>query len=190
MGPLFASDDARILAGIRAGDEGALLELYRANRSPVGALVTRNSGTADDAEDILQEAIVTLWERVRTGKFEYTARLSTFLYATARNLWMRRLARARREPPAGAGTDEAGSGDPDPLELMVEGEEASIISSALNRLGEPCRKLLLLFYWEERTMEEIAAALGFVNADSAKSKKYQCKKALEKLLRDALPHYD
>jgi RNA polymerase sigma factor (sigma-70 family) len=190
MAPLFASDDARILAGIRAGDEGALLELYRANRKPVASLVTRNNGTADDAEDILQEAIVTLWERVRTGRFEYSARLSTFLYATARNLWMRRLARARREPAANGANSEMGSGDPDPLELMVEGEEATIVGNALERLGEPCKKLLVLFYWEERTMEEIAAALGFVNADSAKSKKYQCKKALEKLLRDALPHYD
>jgi RNA polymerase sigma factor (sigma-70 family) len=156
----------------------------------VASLVTRNNGTADDAEDILQEAIVTLWERVRTGRFEYSARLSTFLYATARNLWMRRLARARREPAANGANSEMGSGDPDPLELMVEGEEATIVGNALERLGEPCKKLLVLFYWEERTMEEIAAALGFVNADSAKSKKYQCKKALEKLLRDALPHYD
>ncbi|MGB6649412.1 MAG: sigma-70 family RNA polymerase sigma factor, partial [Bacteroidota bacterium] len=49
-------------------------------------------------------------------------------------------------------------------------------------LGEPCRTLLLLFYWEERSMGEIAVELGFANADTAKSKKYQCKKALEKLL--------
>lgn len=190
MAPLFASDDARILAGIRNGDEEALLELYRANRKPVTALVTRNSGTADDAEDVLQEAIVTLWERVRADKFAYTARLGTFLYATARNIWLRRLARARREPLAAPEIGETGSGDPDPLESMAEGEEASIVRNAVERLGDPCRRLLLLYYWEERTMEEIAAALGFVNADTAKSKKYQCKRALEKLLRDALPHYD
>jgi hypothetical protein len=35
-------------------------------------------------------------------------------------------------------------------------------------------------------MEEIALKLGFANADTVKSKKYQCKKALEKIVKKAL----
>jgi len=57
------------------------------------------------------------------------------------------------------------------------------VRDALDRLGEPCRTLLILFYWEEASMEEIASRLGFANAETAKSKKYQCKKALEQILR-------
>ena len=188
--PLFLSADARTLDRIRKGDEEALAELYRANRKPVMALVTRNSGTADDAEDMLQEALVVLWERVKSGRFTPTAHLGTFIYATAQNIWLRRLARSRREIVR---TDEGGdavTNDPGPLELMVEEQEASIVKGALEKLGEPCRALLLLFYWEECPMEEIAARLGFANADTAKTKKYQCKKALEKLLRGALPRHD
>jgi RNA polymerase sigma factor (sigma-70 family) len=188
--PLFASDDARILARIRSGDEGALVELYRTNRRPIMALVTRNSGTVDDAEDVLQDAVVTLWERVHRGTFEYRARLSTFIYATAKNVWLRRLSRLRKSASLDDAGDAAAVGDPDPLEQLTQGEEASIVRHALERLGDPCRKLLLMFYWEEKSMEEIAGALGFVNAETAKSKKYQCKKALEKLLQNALPHYD
>ena len=95
--PFFASSDARILDRIRKGDEEALVGLFRDNRGPVLALVRHNSGTAADADDTLQEALVTLWERVRTGRFHYSARLGTFVYATARNMWLRRLARGRRE---------------------------------------------------------------------------------------------
>jgi len=154
------------------------------------ALVTRNSGTVDDAEDVLQDAVVTLWERVHRGTFEYRARLSTFIYATAKNVWLRRLSRLRKSASLDDAGDAAAVGDPDPLEQLTQGEEASIVRHALERLGDPCRKLLLMFYWEEKSMEEIAGALGFVNAETAKSKKYQCKKALEKLLQNALPHYD
>jgi RNA polymerase sigma factor (sigma-70 family) len=188
-GPLlFAGSDARILDRIRKGDEGALEVLYRENRKPVTALVTRNSGTADDADDMLQEALVTLWERVRSGRFLYTAKLGTFIYATARNMWLRRLARARREVPE---TDaDPPADDASPLELMIEEEEAEAVRSALERLGEPCRKLLLLFYWEEESMETIAARLGMANADTVKSKKYQCKKALEALVRERIPRND
>jgi len=56
----------------------------------------------------------------------------------------------------------------------------------MKQIGNPCHDLLLLYYWEERTMEEIALKLGFANADTVKSKKYQCKKILEKLVKQAL----
>ena len=188
MAPLFASSDARTLDRIRKGDEGALAQLYAENRDPVRSLVMRNSGNADDADDMLQESLVTLWERVRTGRFHYSARLGTFLYATARNMWLRRLARKRKEP-TGIVTDPPGE-DASPLDLLIEEEEAEIVRSALESLGEPCRKLLLLFYWEEESMDSIAVRMGMANADTVKSKKYQCKKALEAILRERMPGDD
>ena len=180
----FLTPDARTLALIRRGDERALVTLYRSCRRQVVAMVLANSGSTDDAEDILQEAVVVLWERVRAGRFQPSARLETFVYATARNLWLRRLARARRElslPDADPSVE-----DPElpPLERMIDEEQARLVAQALEALGEPCRTLLLLFYWEERSMEEIASRLGFANAATAKSKKYQCKKSLEQIVSE------
>jgi RNA polymerase sigma factor (sigma-70 family) len=179
---LFLNSDARILDGIRCGDESALASLYQANRRPITSLVMRNNGTADDADDVLQESLITLWERVRYGNYEHTAALGTFLYATARNLWLRRLARARREQPFDPSTDESSSDEPSPLDALVDDERAVGITTALDRLGEPCRTLLVLFYWEEASMEEIARRLGMANASTAKSKKYQCKEQLKRLI--------
>ncbi len=185
MAGLLLYGDARILQLIRSGDENALVELYRSNRRSITAFVTRNSGSTDDAEDMLQEALIVLWERVRSGRFEPTAAISTFVYATVRNMWLRKLAASRREVRG----DEDPDGQPDagasPLEAMIGDEQAALIRDALDALGEPCRTLLLLFYWDELSMEEIAGRMGFANAETAKSKKYQCKKALESLLRRA-----
>jgi RNA polymerase sigma factor (sigma-70 family) len=179
---LFLNSDARILDGIRRGDESALASLYQANRRPITSLVMRNNGTADDANDVLQDALITLWERVRSGNYEHTAALGTFLYATARNLWLRRLARARREQPLDFSNDGACSDDPSPLDELVEDERTVSVRAAVDRLGEPCRSLLVLFYWEEASMEEIARRLGLANASTAKSKKYQCKEQLKRLI--------
>jgi RNA polymerase sigma factor (sigma-70 family) len=179
---LFLNDDARLLDGIRSGDEEALVTLYRRAEPQVRALVMRNSGTLQDGQEILQEALVILWERVRAGRYEHAARCETFLFATARNLWLRRLARRRREVPDLPDGDTVAAADPDPLESMIEDEQTRMIGNALMRLGEPCRTLLLLFYWEEVPMEEIARRLGFANAATAKSKKYQCKKTLQALM--------
>ena len=180
----FLSEDARILDLIRRGDEEALVRLYRSNRKAIEAFVAKNNGSHDDAEDLLQEALVILWERVRAGRFEYNAKLNTFLYATVKNIWLRRLARQRREIPSTGDLPQMANQDPSILEELIESEQAKLIQDALNKLGEPCRKLLLLFYWEELSMEEIAQEMGFANAKTVKSKKYQCKKALEKLLKE------
>ncbi len=179
---VFLNSDARILDGIRRGDESALVDLYEANRRPIAALVMHNNGTSDDADDVLQDALIVLWERVRAGNYEHTAALGTFLYATARNLWLRRLARARREHPAAVDDDPPPSEDPSPLEELIDDEQSVAVRNALDRLGEPCRSLLVLFYWEEASMDEIARRLGLANAATAKSKKYQCKEQLKRLM--------
>jgi RNA polymerase sigma factor (sigma-70 family) len=181
---LFLNQDAKLLDLIRKGDEEALVALYSSNQRPVTALVTRNHGSVDDANDVLQEALIVLWERVRQGRFEARAKLSTFVFATARNIWLRQLARRRHEAPADLQRDATPSSDPSPLDVMMESEMAKRVAQALSRLGEPCKTLLMLFYWEEAPMQDIAERLGFANAETAKSKKYQCKKALTNLLRE------
>lgn len=178
----FLTTDSRILDLIRNGDEEALAWLYKANQKAITAYVTRNHGTADDAEDMLQEALIVLWERVRTGRFEYTAKLSTFIYATVKNMWARELARRRREQPAIEDLNLTIADDPSVLDDLIQSEQAEKVRNALNRLGDPCKKLLMLYYWEELSMEEIAEEMGFANAQTVKSKKYQCKEMLKKLL--------
>lgn len=174
--------DAEVLDRIRTGDEEVLVDLYQSNRKPILNLISQNSGTHDDAEDMLQESLIVLWERVRSGKFEQSAKLSTFLYATARNRWLGRLRHKGREIPRDIDPEEHRDESLSALDVLVETEESAMVRDALSRIGEQCRKLLLLFYWEEQTMDKIAGTLGFANADTAKAKKYQCKKALEKAL--------
>jgi len=177
---IFLNSDSRVLEQIRNGDEQALVTLFDKNRTPITAFVTRNSGTRDDAEDVLQEAVIVLWERVRSGQFHYSAALSTFIFATARNKWLRLLARKRKELPMVPNGVKVASVDVSSLEIVIEEEETLKMREALEKLGDPCKTLLLLYYYEECSMQEIANRMGFANADTVKSKKYQCKKALEK----------
>ncbi len=182
--------DARVLEKIRDGGEDALVEIYRKCRKPVMAYVLRNNGRAEDAEDLLQEALVVLWERVRTDRYEHAAKIETFIVATVRNMWLRRLSRMRRERRGGTDTESVPDLTPSVLETMIEDEESGLVRDALETLGDPCRSLLLLYYWEELPMQDIADRLGFANADTVKSKKYQCKKALESLLGRSLGSRD
>ncbi len=178
----FLTSDTKILDLIRKGDEEALVTLYESNRKPIATYISRNSGTTEDAQDVLQESLVILWERIRTGRFEYKAQLSTFIYATVKNLWSQRLRQKKRLSSAEIDPEAHEEKGPSVLDCLIATEQAAMVRDALETIGEQCKKLLLLFYWEEQSMEEIAARLGFANADTVKAKKYQCKKALERAL--------
>ena len=182
----FFNEDSKILNALRNGDDHVLVELFHQNRRSVASIVLRNHGSEDDVEDVLQEALVILWERVCNGTFEYQARLSTFIYATAKNIWSRRLSRNRREVSLPDAVSDVEDNDPDPLEELQENERITAVQRAMEQIGNPCHDLLLLYYWEERSMEDIARQLGFANADTVKSKKYQCKKVLGQLTRKLL----
>ncbi len=182
--------DAKILNMMVNGDEEALLLIYRQNQKAVFSLVMKNNGGADDAEDVLQESVIVLWQRVQSGRFEYSSKLSTFVYAVAKNIWSRKRMRSMREPATDFNDDVMDSEELSPLDAMVQTERSSAVAAALEKLGEPCKTLLLLFYWEERSQEEIALQMGFANAATVKSKKYTCKKMLEQIIKGEGLHPD
>jgi len=61
----------------------------------------------------------------------------------------------------------------------LDPENFELIRQGLNHISDQCRQLLLYYYFEERSMTNIAEMMGFANDKVAKSKKYQCKKKLE-----------
>ena len=54
----------------------------------------------------------------------------------------------------------------------------SLLGEELNYTPEPCNSIIRLFYYDDMSMEEIAVAVNFKNATTAKSKKSQCMKTL------------
>lgn len=181
----FLNDDAKIIDLMKKGDEEALVFLYQQNKKAISSLVMRNNGSEDDAEDVLQESVVVLWERVTSGRFEATAKLSTFLFAVAKNIWSRKRMRKFREPATEFDHDAFSSTEQSQLDEMIDSERSREIADAMEKLGDPCKTLLTMYYWDELSQEEIAVQMGFANAATVKSKKYTCKKMLEKILNES-----
>jgi len=183
----FLNRESKILHLIRNGDEQGLVMVFEDTRTMAVSYVKRNSGTEADAEEVLQEAVVILWEKVRSGSFEAQSKLSTFLMGVMKNIWARRLARRKRESPLPDDFDPP-AGEESQLDGLIKEEQQEAMREAMSRITEICRKILLMFYWEEKSMEEIASDLGLANAETAKSKKYQCRKSLEHHLRSLIDH--
>ena len=57
------------------------------------------------------------------------------------------------------------------------------VNKSVQQLGDTCRKVLSYYYFDNMSMTEIAEKLGFANADTAKTKKYKCKKELDNMIK-------
>ena len=57
----------------------------------VQAFILNNNGTYDDARDIFQEAMITLYEKAKSESFVLTSQIKTYIYSVCKRLWLKRL---------------------------------------------------------------------------------------------------
>ena len=174
-------DEKDILTGLAANDRKAVETIYKSNFNSIQALIINNNGSSDDAKDIFQEALIVLYEKVRTEGFELNCQIKTFLYSVSRRLWLKRLQQQNRYTDPGDAMEQVVAVEED-LEMHEQrNAEFEMMDKAINHLGEPCKSLLEAYYIQKQTMQAIAARFGYTNADNAKTQKYKCLVRLKKL---------
>lgn len=170
-----AVNEKEIYERICKGDEKALEYLYQKYYRMMTKLVITNSGTEEEARDIYQEALIVFWQKATSGNLVLTSKMSTYIYSICQNLWRKELERKKR-----LSNEEKDTA----VVLDTEtSERERILARCIEQLGETCKKVLMYYYFEEMSMQDIAEKLGFANTDTAKTKKYKCKKKLDELVK-------
>ena len=170
-----------LLKGLAKNDAKSIETIYKNNFNIVQAFILNNNGTYDDAKDIFQEAMIVLYENVKSETFVLTCQIKTYLYSVCRRLWLKRLQYSTRFITPVESLEETV-----PVEEDIEDQDKlnadfTIMERALGSLGEPCKSLLEAYYLEKKDMAAIAASFGYTNADNAKNQKYKCLIRLKKL---------
>ena len=170
-----------LLKGLAVNDKASIESIYKENYSLIQNLVTRNSGTEDDARDVFQEALIVLYEKSLSESFELNCQLRTYLYSVCRRIWLKKLQQSRRFEAPFENMEETV-----PVEEDLEDHEKlsgqySIMRAAMGRIGEPCKSLLEAFYVHQKSMSEIATYFGYTNSDNAKTQKYKCLMRLKRM---------
>jgi len=151
--------DGRILALLHAGDAArafeCVLEHYESKVFRLCRAILRNPG---EAEDTAQESLIRIWKAL--PRFDGRAALSTWIYTITRNRCLTAIERRRDlhslsdtaiELEADAASAVVEKDSDDPLALLRELAEG---------LPERYRRVLILFYYEERSVAEVASQLG------------------------------
>ncbi|HQV06406.1 MAG TPA: sigma-70 family RNA polymerase sigma factor [Chitinophagaceae bacterium] len=182
--------DSELLADIRDRHklDKAVRVLYQSYFDSLSWYVLNNSGNIQDAEDIFQEVIVLFIDLVQKNKFREESTIKTFLYALNRHAWLNELKkRGRTLAREEKYENEKDQTTADMSRLMVEREEKAAILKLVSDLGENCKKILLLFYYENLSMKEITEQTNYENEQVVRNKKYKCLKALEKMINENPP---
>jgi len=175
------SNEKALLQGLARSDKKAIEIIYRENYNMVQSLIINNSGSAEDAKDIFQEAMIVLYEKVRSGTFELNCLIKTYVYSVSRRLWLKRLQQMNRYVPAMENLQDTVPVDEDVEENERIDSEFQAMEKAISSLGEPCKSLLEAYYLERKSMQEIASFFGYTNAENAKTQKYKCLVRLKKI---------
>jgi RNA polymerase sigma-70 factor (ECF subfamily) len=117
-------------------------------------------GGNPDWEDVTNEILLQVIEKVRSGEFRGESSIGTFIYTiTSRRIvdYIRQKTRVLRGAP------EAGV-LPDPQEQVERDERAGRLAEAIRELRPKFREVLHLYFYKEMTREEVARELGITPA--------------------------
>jgi RNA polymerase sigma factor (sigma-70 family) len=174
--------DQKYIDALLDNNQKLLDELYSKYSGKIKWMVLKNNGSEEDAADIFQEALMTIYHKAKTEKFKLTCPLDAFLYLVCKKKWLNVLGK-RKVSAKVTITDEDRSilGEDSFLlaeESLLQEERMGLLREKINELGASCRELLQLS-WSGKSMEEVADLLDF-SYGYARKKKSEC---MAKLMR-------
>jgi RNA polymerase sigma-70 factor (ECF subfamily) len=189
------SEEAALIAELRAGSEEAFSWLITRYHQPIYSLLARTVHDPADAADLTQEVFVKIFRGV--GGFHGESSLRTWIYRIAlheasnqRRWWMRHK---QREVPIELEMTDGNSGAAvrlkdtlidsaeSPFEMAVHAENQARVEAALRLVPEPFRTTLILRDIEGFVYEEVAEIQG-VNMGTVKSRLARGRACLKALL--------
>jgi RNA polymerase sigma-70 factor (ECF subfamily) len=165
----------------RRGNEQAFLTLYSRHRTALFRFVYRLAGSVAVAEDVTQECFLAL---VQGAGFDANrGTVQGYLFGMARNLAFRRLRIADRE-------SEEPAEIPAPLDVLGEllsSERSALVADAVASLPALQREAVILFEYEELSLEQIATIAG-ADVGAVKARLHRARESLRKRLSPLMIH--
>ncbi len=177
----------QLVNAIKSNNSIALKSLYNSNYYKIESLVLKNSGSKDHAKDIYQEAFIVVWNNIKNDSFvpQNETALQGYLYQIAKNKWLDFL-RSSQFKKTNLIHNEMTF--PNQIDEGVNEEEQDIFKQKLKQamdafktLASPCKELLTTFYFEKKSLRDIAEELQ-IEENTARNKKYRCMEKLRELV--------
>jgi RNA polymerase sigma factor (sigma-70 family) len=147
-----------------------------------------NSGTADDAKDVFQEALIVVFENIRKDKeFRLVCTMQTYFYSVARIIWIKHLNRIRKNLiKFNEQYEFIEFTEPEPF--REHDFRYALYQKVFLDLPEDCQKIVKMST-DGLSSREIALKMGFKSSGYIDKRRHFCKQYLIKLIKEH-PEYN
>jgi RNA polymerase sigma-70 factor (ECF subfamily) len=172
--------ETALMLAIRGGSASAFKELYEAYQKPLANFLFRMCWNRALVDDLVQEVFLRVWRS--REQYQPTAKVSTYLFRIASNLWINHAEKKRESALADA--DRAAGGSPE--EPLERSEVQAAVKRAVDALPEGERLCLVLSEYNGLKYAEISEVLG-IPVGTVKSRIFTAVQRLKEALKDHHP---
>ena len=172
----------QIVDGIRKRDNRIITSVYKEIYPKINYHILNNGGTADDAKDVFQEAIIVVFRQIQNGTFEIKTDFEGYVYGIARLIWLKTL-RNRSIHERNINKMEGDVQVSHPADEIIDEEmEMNLFRKYFLKLGKECQKVLKMAT-DGIPYETIAKEMGYKSEKIVRNRKYKCKESLIEMIK-------
>jgi RNA polymerase sigma factor (sigma-70 family) len=162
-----------ILKDLKGENNMAFGRLYKIHFRMVSRFITDNKGTISDAEDIFQDTMIVLVEKLRQDNFRLSASLKTYVMAIAKNQWLKKIRTSQRSPKFTELTDS--SFFEEITDAIDEGKTYwDKLHNYIDRVTNHCMGLIQDVFFNNKPIEQIQQEYGYTTRHNAINQKHKC----------------
>jgi len=169
-----------IINDLKGENNKSFGELYKTYFGLVRRFVTNNNGQIDDAEDVFQDTMIVLLEKLRQDHFVLTASMKTYVMAIAKNLWLKRLRTTYTKLEYSDIYDTRFFED---INQTIEQEKSYVekLQGYLHKITAHCKGLIRDMFFKEKAIEQIQKEYGYSTRHNAQNQKHKCIEQIRKV---------
>ena len=176
-------EDQKYIEALKNNDSRILSELYQKYSRKIVGYVTKNSGTFDDAQDIIQETLITIYHQAKDKGLVLTCPFDAYFFLLCKRKWLNKVNKKGIKKVTILEEITSISDEQEQLanETEIYEKKSSLFEEKLIELGGKCKELLDLAF-KVKKMDKVAALLN-VSYGYARKKKSECIGKLTKLVK-------
>jgi len=175
--------DQKYIEALLVNDHNVIAEIYKKFSGKIVSFIAKNNGNSDDARDVIQETLITIYQQARDEKLTLTCPFDAYFFLLCKRKWLNKL-----KSKKGVTIDDAIISIHDDSAAMADETEnfeqrKHLFEAKFNELGDKCRELLNLSLTLP-SMEAVASALN-VSYAYVRKKKSLCMGPLTELIQQS-----
>lgn len=178
--------DQLYIDGLVHNNSSIIQSIYKKFVPKVKSYIRTNSGDDDQAQDVIQEVLITIYNQAKTKGLQLTCPFDAYFFLLCKRRWLNEIKKSSSKEVTlhdeNVSTDE--SVQEMTLQTEIFDEKQSLFDEMFQKLGEKCQEVLKLSFIT-KTMEEVAEKLNVTYA-YVRKKKSLCTGQLTEMIQQSI----